>query len=421
MSRTRFYNPQFDLFLPSIVDLRFRDQKDTMERPFFSLSKSKRMKPIEYMNENDGIFVTVQPHQDYGMATIWDADILIWAASVLCDLKNRGVNDIPRVLTFQPHDLLKAILRSTGGREYGQLRDSLERLKSTVITTNIRTSRGKKDGMFSWIDQWDDLIDADTRQSRGLTVTVSDWFYRGVLEDGGVLSIDPAYFQITGGRERWLYRVARKHAGGNGADGFAISMPTLFEKSGAEGTYRRFKFEILRIVKRNDLPGFSLAVREGGGSEPLVHMLRRDSVGEGATHEWRPTPKHGSASAPCGAGRGRHRPRTASPESAHPLIVGAHDRPGTPRIPRLGRLRPQGGLRRVARRRCLPRTQGLRGRVLRLREEPPSTQSRQSGVLFLITRQEARRQPRVLMFFSFLIDSTSGYQERPGRDGLELP
>jgi hypothetical protein len=28
------------------------------------------MKPIEYVNENDGIFVTVQPHQDYGMATI---------------------------------------------------------------------------------------------------------------------------------------------------------------------------------------------------------------------------------------------------------------------------------------------------------------------------------------------------------------
>ena len=55
MRGSRFYNPQFDLFLPTIVDLRFRDQKDTMERPFFSLSKSKRMKPIEYVNENDGI------------------------------------------------------------------------------------------------------------------------------------------------------------------------------------------------------------------------------------------------------------------------------------------------------------------------------------------------------------------------------
>lgn len=102
MIRSRFYNPPFDLFLPTIVDLKFRDQKDTMERPFFSLSKSKRMKPIEYVNENDGIFVTVQPHQDYGMATIWDADILIWAASVLCDMKNRGTNDIPRELKFQP-------------------------------------------------------------------------------------------------------------------------------------------------------------------------------------------------------------------------------------------------------------------------------------------------------------------------------
>ena len=301
MSKDRFYNPQFDLFLPTIVDLRFRDQKDTMERPFFSLSKSKRMKPIEYVNENDGIFVTVQPHQDYGMATIWDADILIWAASVLCDMKNRGTNDIPRELKFQPHDLLKAIARSTGGRDYAQLRDSLERLKTTVVTTNIRVKRSQKTTMFSWIDQWDDLIDAQTKESRGLTLTVSDWFYRGVTEDGGVLSIDPAYFSITGGRERWLYRVARKHAGGNGADGFAISMPILFEKSGAEGTYRRFKFEILRIILRNDLPGFSLSIRSESQGEPLVHMVKREYAGEGDQQAWKPTPKQ--------APRPRHAPK----------------------------------------------------------------------------------------------------------------
>jgi plasmid replication initiation protein len=291
VNRARFYNPQFDLFLPTIVDLRFRDQKDTMERPFFSLSKSKRMKPIEYVNENDGIFVTVQPHQDYGMATIWDADILIWAASVLCDMKNRGTNDIPRELKFQPHDLLKAIGRSTGGRDYAQLRDSLERLKTTVVTTNIRGKRGQKTTMFSWIDQWDDLIDAQTKESRGVTLTVSDWFHRGVMEDGGVLSIDFAYFRITGGRERWLYRVARKHAGGNGADGFAISMPTLFEKSGAEGTYRRFKFEILRIIKSSDLPGYSFSVRSETGGEPLVHMVRREYAREGETQNWKPIPR----------------------------------------------------------------------------------------------------------------------------------
>jgi plasmid replication initiation protein len=73
--------------------------------------------------------------------------------------------------------------------------------------------------MFSWIDGWEDLVDMQTKESRGITLTVSDWFYRGVTEDGGVLAIDFAYFSITGGRERWLYRVARKHAGGNGAEG----------------------------------------------------------------------------------------------------------------------------------------------------------------------------------------------------------
>jgi plasmid replication initiation protein len=290
MTPRRFYNPQFDLFLPNIVDLKFRDQKDTMERPFFSLSKSKRMKPIEYQNDNDGIFVTVQPHQDYGMATIWDADVLIWAASVLSDLKNRCVNEIPRELKFQPHDLLRVIGRATGGKDYSQLRGALDRLKSTIITTNIRVPRGNsKRIIFSWIDQWVDLIDSQTKESRGLSLTLSDWFYRGVTEEGGVLSIDPAYFSISGGRERWLYRVARKHAGGNGAEGFAISMPTLFEKSGAEGTYRRFKFEMQRIVVRNDLPGYFLTVSQTE-REPMLHMVRRDQVNEAEQAAWKANP-----------------------------------------------------------------------------------------------------------------------------------
>ena len=314
MSRARFYNPQFDLFLPTIVDLKFRrSEKDTMERPFFSLSKSKRMKPIEYVNENDGIFVTVQPHQDFGMATIWDADILIWAASVFCDMKNRGTNDIPRELKFQPHDLLKAIARGTGGKDYVQLKDSLERLKATVVTTNIRAKRGQKTTMFSWIDQWDDLVDAQTKESRGMTLTVSDWFHRGVTEDGGVLSIDPAYFSISGGRERWLYRVARKHAGGNGPNGFAISMPVLFDKSGAEGTYRRFKFEILRIIARNDLPGFSLAVKKGAQGEPLVHKVKRAHIGEGGHPEWKPTPRPAPRPKPI-------QPSSSGTESNLPLL-----------------------------------------------------------------------------------------------------
>jgi plasmid replication initiation protein len=112
-----------------------------------------------------------------------------------------------------------------------------------------------------------------------MTIEVSNWFWEGVMMQGGVLSIDPAYFDLTGGLERWLYRVARKHAGGAGEVGFAIAMPTLFEKSGAEGQYRRFKFEIAKIVERNGLPGYALALETPAGKrEPLLRMQRRSDL-----------------------------------------------------------------------------------------------------------------------------------------------
>lgn len=272
------HNPdrQLNLFVPLVSDGSLRDQRDTMERPFFSLSKNKRLKPIEYQNPRDGVFVTVRPHPEYGMATIWDADILIWAASVICEMQKKKVNDLPRTLHFQPYDLLRSIRRGTSGAQYQRLREALWRLRSTDIRTNIRAPRGKKEANFGWISEWTDLVD-DQGNSKGMSLTLSEWFFEGIVREGGILSIDPRYFDITGGRERWLYRVARKHAGGNGAEGFAISLPVLFEKSGAEGTYRRFKFEILKVARENGLPGYHLAIETAAsGEEPLLRMTRRD-------------------------------------------------------------------------------------------------------------------------------------------------
>ena len=129
------------------------------------------------------------------------------------------------------------------------------------------------------IEGYTDITDENTGQSRGMSLTISDWLYEGILMDGGVLAVAPEYFTITGGRERWLYRIARKHAGGHGWPGFAISLPTLFEKSGAEGTYRRFKHELKRIAEANDLPEFAFLWEERrGDEEPALRMVRRSNL-----------------------------------------------------------------------------------------------------------------------------------------------
>ncbi|MCC2978433.1 replication initiator protein A [Sphingomonas sp. PL-96] len=266
---------QFDLFLPYVADLPLRDQREMMERPFFSLAKSKRAKPIDYRSPDGKLWVHVSANPDYGMATIWDADILIYCASVLADMARRGVNDVPRKLHLMPYDLLRAIGRPTTGRAYELLGQALDRLVATTIKTNIR-AENRREATFSWLDGWTQLVDEKTERSRGMTIELSNWFWEGVMMTGGVLSIDRAYFDLTGGRERWLYRVARKHAGGAGDQGFAISLPTLFEKSGAEGQYRRFKFELAKIAERDALPGYSLQWEQPADKrEPLLRMCRR--------------------------------------------------------------------------------------------------------------------------------------------------
>jgi Replication initiator protein A len=48
-------DPQLDFFIPFIAELPLRDQRETMERPFFSLAKRKRLRPIEYVSPNGEI------------------------------------------------------------------------------------------------------------------------------------------------------------------------------------------------------------------------------------------------------------------------------------------------------------------------------------------------------------------------------
>ena len=143
-------NSQFDLFIPLMRDLPLKDQRETMERPFFSLQKRKRLKPIEYLSPDGEVRVKVEAVPAYGMATIWDGDILIWAASALNRLKAEGRNDLPRELKTTAYDLLRSIQRDTGGKGYVELKAALDRLATTTIFTSIRAKRGR-DSRFSWL------------------------------------------------------------------------------------------------------------------------------------------------------------------------------------------------------------------------------------------------------------------------------
>lgn len=268
---------QFEMFftLPDFSDVSLRDYQETMQRPFFSLSKKKRIKPIEYVSPDKQVTVHVSANPEYGMATIWDADIMIYLASHLNELRERGENDLSPTIRLQPGDLLKRICWGVSGRAYERLIGALDRLQATTIKTNIRANSKTRETTFSWIDSYTHLVDERTQRSLGMEITLSKWFFDGVMDKRNVLAISPLYFEITSGLGKWLYRASRKHAGGNGAEGFTIGFETLHQKSGSESSLPSFKNKILELARANSLPEINLEVIGAETSRPKLKMVMR--------------------------------------------------------------------------------------------------------------------------------------------------
>jgi plasmid replication initiation protein len=265
---------KLDPFVVTTGDASPRDQRDLMERPFFSLAKAKRTTPILY--EAGGTRVEVFAVPEHGMATIWDADVLIWAASQIVEAENCGLKT-SRFLRFTPYRFLTAVGRQTGAREYKLLKGALTRLQSTVIRTTIRQSEHWRRHQFSWINEWEECTTHDGRVE-GMEFVLPDWFYRGVIDRSLVLTIDPAYFRLTGGIERWLYRVARKHAGRQ-QQGWLFDIPHLHQKSGSLVRVSDFALQIRRIAAHQPLPGYRLRVERDGWRELLRILPNRLSTG----------------------------------------------------------------------------------------------------------------------------------------------
>ncbi len=265
---------QLDLFVAIPGDIPTHDQQEMMERPFFSLSKQRRIEPIDYKVQNGStqISVNVTAPAQIGIATIWDADILIWAASQLREAKARGLTT---VATFRVplYELLRGIDRPTGGDEYRRIVEALERLSATLIRTNIRQGKKKRPEGFHWIEHYAAPTDEDGR-SLGIEFTLSDWLYDGILTDSLVLTIDREYFKLTGGIERWLYRVVRKH-GGHQSAGWAFTMRQLHHKSGSTQRLADFAKELRRTVEKQRIPGYWLELlRTSEGEEVLTFTER---------------------------------------------------------------------------------------------------------------------------------------------------
>jgi plasmid replication initiation protein len=262
---------QLDLFRALPGYLAPRDAQDLMAYPFFSLAKSKRLAPIDF--KAGSIVIRVEAVPEHGMATIWDADVLIWAASQIVEARDAGLRP-SRLMGTTPYEILNFIGRGVSLRDYDRLKAALDRLQSTTVATSIRQPTERRMHRFSWINEWKERADHRGRPL-GLELILPDWFYGAVLDDALVLTIDGKYFDLTGGLERWLYRLVRKH-GGKQEFGWSFDFPHLHAKSGSLSPLKHFAYDLRDIVRRQPLPGYRLTIEQCVGGPEILSFAPTD-------------------------------------------------------------------------------------------------------------------------------------------------
>ena len=268
----RIPQQQLDLFIATASDVSPKSHQDLMARNWFSLSKKKRTEPIFHQfNDN---WVKITGNEKYGMATIFDNDIIIFVIAQYMNAMNNGMKT-GRRFQFSGYEFFKFIGKNkTGGKGYSDLWKSLQRLHNTFVETNIRLGSETQQHSFNWLSEIKQVMDGPTH--RGYELVIPEWLYESVTDKKMVLTLDEDYFSIRGGLERWLYLFARKTSGWQ-SGGWTESIDSIYQKSSSLGTLSEFKRKLRNIENKQSLLGYSLQTVDGRGGKG-IYFLRKNEL-----------------------------------------------------------------------------------------------------------------------------------------------
>ena len=245
-----------------------------MEFPFLSLSKRPRFRPIEYSNPN-GVLITVSGGEPIGIASIFDWDLMLWCMSQVRHAADRNL-PVSRKIRFSRRAYLQDARRHASGDEYRRLEATIARLKNTMVQTTIRTKTNRT-VMFNWIEYAEIERDKNGR-CQTATIVLPEWLFEASCDHQRVLTLHRDYFLLTGGIERWLYRIIRK---GAGKTNWQWRIRTLHERSGSTQSYKYFARDVRKIVCRGTLLDYRLiAFTRNGESHLRAEKIHKAKSGK---------------------------------------------------------------------------------------------------------------------------------------------
>ena len=279
---------QGDFFLCDIFDAAPKGDMASMEHPVFSISTKPDLKPRRY--ENGKNFIEINPSIK-GLATIHDRDVLIFCISQIMAALNDG-KQVSQTVRFAASDLLTATNRPNGGESYKRLKEALERLGGTQISTNVTTGGSEQLDIFTIIDKAKIVREAREGRMQEIEITLSDWVFNAI-NAREVLTLSRDYFRLRRPLERRLYEIARKHCGIQKE--WKIGLDKLRIKCGSSSSLKEFRRLVSGIVEKDrqfaHMPDYSIDMLEGfvifrgRGSVPVPVVEMFEGYLLGQAHE----------------------------------------------------------------------------------------------------------------------------------------
>ena len=236
---------------------RYRNERNLMLFPFCSTSKRKRLKTIEYRSSDGKRWLKVSANHDFGMAKIWDFDILRFALSKAGEIKNK-TGYFPSFVEFSSYECLKAVNRPfKSGPSYAWLEEALARLVSTTYHGNIFRDDANLVEGFTLIGC---RYEKKENRIQKIKIIFNERILESVRYEKGLLVIDTNVVNEESGVKKRLLELVKVSKGE--AKEWVVGLQRLKELCAFERELKKFKSQI----KSYDLPWeieFSKAI--GGG------------------------------------------------------------------------------------------------------------------------------------------------------------
>lgn len=230
---------------PIGIDL-LKNERNLMLFPFCSTSKALRFKAIKYTSKDNKFSLEVTANNEYGMAKIWDFDILRFVFSKIDTIAGR-TGYYPSIVTFSAYECLKFLKRNpNAGKNVQWLKGALDRLTSTTYKGNIFKDEGKHVTGFTLIKY--DYVETN-RGIEKISISLDERLVCSLRSSKSLVTISERLLEEPSGLKKRLLELVSLKLANDGV--WIVSIDELQCLCANNWTMAKFKNEIKSF---NDLP-----------------------------------------------------------------------------------------------------------------------------------------------------------------------